>query len=345
MLDGRTDLYSLGVVLYEMLCGRVPFEADGSSATALARLHQDPPRPRLIKPGIPRELEAITLKLLARDPNQRYSSAVEARAALLSAGANDGPVATGTPPRGTAPVTMPSAAAVQTPSPSPSPASPYPPAPAPPTYAPVGFARSERRWLVPTLLIVLVAVSLAVAALLINRNNNTENGGNDGNSTTSLANAEALGVVSATAFDPFGDGGEHSDEANNVRDGDPVSVWETEEYRNTPDFEGDQGVKPGVGIYVELEQESTVAGVQITSNVSANWAVDIYVAGEPAGDLAGWGDPAGSLDGGGTGTEDVAVEGNPTGRYVLLWFTRLGEAPNDSGRYIMDVAEVQVLGG
>jgi eukaryotic-like serine/threonine-protein kinase len=342
-LDGRSDLYSLGVVLYEMLCGRVPFEADGSSATALARLHQDPARPRLIKPGIPRELEAITLRLLARDPDHRYSSAVEARAALLGAGAHDGPVATNTPTAGTPQVTAPSRPVTQgTPS---SAVGGYPPPPLPPDQGPVGFARAERRWLVPTLLIVLVAVSLAVAALLINRNSNAEDAGEDGNSTTSLANAQPVGIASGTGFDPAGDGGEHNEDAALAFDGDPVTAWETEEYHNTPDFAGDGALKPGVGLYVELGEESTIAGVEITSNESTNWAVDIYVAGQPSDDLEGWGSVVGSLDGGGTGANSVEVQGAPTGNYVLLWFTRLGESPNDSGRYFLDVAEVQILGG
>ena len=54
-VDGRTDLYSLGVVLYEALCGRPPFLADTDTATAIARLHQAPLRPRQLRAGIPRE--------------------------------------------------------------------------------------------------------------------------------------------------------------------------------------------------------------------------------------------------------------------------------------------------
>src|ERR687892_1740198 len=72
-----------------MLCGRAPFEADTSSSTALGRLHSAPPRPRLVKAGVPRELEEITMRLLARDPAGRYPAATDARAALLGAGADD----------------------------------------------------------------------------------------------------------------------------------------------------------------------------------------------------------------------------------------------------------------
>src|SRR4029453_18280883 len=78
--------YGPGVVLFERVCGRVPFEGASSSSTALARLHSDPQRPRLVRPGIPRELEAITMRLLARSPDDRYATAGEARAALLGAG-------------------------------------------------------------------------------------------------------------------------------------------------------------------------------------------------------------------------------------------------------------------
>jgi hypothetical protein len=65
----------------------------------LARLHSDPQRPRLVKPGIPRELESITMRLLARSPDRpvaRYRAATDVRAALLGAGADDRPT-TGDP--------------------------------------------------------------------------------------------------------------------------------------------------------------------------------------------------------------------------------------------------------
>src|SRR5581483_7595193 len=84
-VDARADVYALGVVLYEALCGRVPFTGDTEAATALARLHSEPLRPRNVRAGIPKELEEVVMRALARDPDQRYPSASAFRAALLAA--------------------------------------------------------------------------------------------------------------------------------------------------------------------------------------------------------------------------------------------------------------------
>jgi eukaryotic-like serine/threonine-protein kinase len=72
-----SDLYSLGVVLYEMLTGRVPFDEENPLATAMKHVTEEPASPRELDPTIPRALEAITLKLLKKDPEQRYQSAAQ----------------------------------------------------------------------------------------------------------------------------------------------------------------------------------------------------------------------------------------------------------------------------
>jgi eukaryotic-like serine/threonine-protein kinase len=73
-VTGRSDVYSLGIVVYEMLTGRRPFEGDSAAGVALKRLHEDPPLPSTIRP-VPAGLEAIVMRALERDPEARYPDA------------------------------------------------------------------------------------------------------------------------------------------------------------------------------------------------------------------------------------------------------------------------------
>jgi beta-lactam-binding protein with PASTA domain len=70
-----SDLYSIGVVLFEMLTGRAPFDGDSAVAVALKHVNQPAPSPRETVPELPPELEAVVLKALAKDPAQRYGDA------------------------------------------------------------------------------------------------------------------------------------------------------------------------------------------------------------------------------------------------------------------------------
>lgn len=83
-VDGRTDVYALGAVLYEMLCGEAPFRAESPAALALARMHRDPTRPSAILPRVPADLDDTVMRALARTPSHRWSTAADLRAALLA---------------------------------------------------------------------------------------------------------------------------------------------------------------------------------------------------------------------------------------------------------------------
>lgn len=79
-----SDVYAIGVILYEMLTGRLPFDADSYTALALKHMHEEPPRLSQFNPHIPEQLESIVHKVLAKEPSARYRTAEQFGRILIS---------------------------------------------------------------------------------------------------------------------------------------------------------------------------------------------------------------------------------------------------------------------
>jgi serine/threonine protein kinase len=317
-VDARTDVYALGVVLYEMLCGRPPFTGDTDMAVALKHVTTDPLAPRQVRGGIPRGLESVVLRAMAKAPEARYQSAAELQTALLStdlAAEEETHVAAPLRP----PVMAGSAGAD---------------AHTPPRGIPPSFVQSERRWLVPTVAIVAVALTLGVVGVLFARSDAGHKLlDNLTPSEQPAASQQSFPTPTPLAFDPPpGSGVEHDEQLPNLVDGDTSTVWSTENY-STSQF---GGLKPGVGVILRLDAAHKLKELKVTSP-SSGWSAEVLVSDSPKTTRAAWGDPVDSKKGIDAGTTTFDL-GGKTGGAVLLWITDLGRGTSVS------IAEV-LLGG
>jgi hypothetical protein len=173
------------------------------------------------------------------------------------------------------------------------------------------------------LVIVLVFVALAVAGVLLGQVFGDQLFGDDDPSVPGVVGGGAENVpalsLTATAFDPEGDGAEHDDEASLAVDRDLNTAWTSEEYDSPADF---SGLKSGVGLVLTFAEASDLGDLGVQTGMEG-WSAQVYVADAPAADLGGWGDPVDEQTdiAGDAATFDLSGH---AGAAVLLWITNPG---------------------
>jgi serine/threonine-protein kinase len=291
-VSGQSDVYSLGIVLYEMLTGEVPFKGENHVAVAMKHVKDPLPDVQAIRPEISHALAAVVEKMTAKEPVDRYLTAASAVSDLEDILAIESARAGGI--TGEATVVFDSLPKRSR------------------RLAPEGVSHPTRTriaWLVSAL------AAIGIVLLLVSQ---IERGsGGDRPGARALAGTP-IALKSAGSFDPFALSGglvEHDEEAHNAIDSHPSTDWTTESYQ--------QGVlgKQGVGLWVRTFRPATAATATIRTPDSS-LSVTIYGAKTslPTA-LGGWkklGSASGDING-----RRIKLTKVPSLRYYMIWITAL----------------------
>jgi eukaryotic-like serine/threonine-protein kinase len=297
-VDPQSDLYSLGVVLFEMLTGDVPFHGENQVAVAMKHVREELPDVQLRRPEVSSALAAVVDRATAKDLGRRYGSDRELIADLedvLAIETARSGEATG---EATAVIrTLPARARRRLP------------------------LRMRHPW---ALLAALVLIGAAVAAALYLAADRAQHGAQATRNIPTPKNSDlvpfSIKQANAKDYDPLGDNkSEHPLQAKLVVDGERNTSWSTETYDGNT-----LGGKAGVGIYVIAEPSVAARAIQILTPTKG-WAGSIYVAKKgpaPSSIDGGWQKLGDIPSAKASQRVDLDTAGNRF-RYYLVWITKL----------------------
>jgi serine/threonine-protein kinase len=305
----QSDVYSLGIVLFEMLVGRVPYRAESQVGVAMKHVRDPMPDVQKLRPEISAALAAVVERATSKELRNRYRNVDEMLADLEQALAIE--VARHGHPTGEATSiirALPGRSA---------------------SMVPARF-RNPKLW-IATVALIAVGAALVIVGLFLNAKEDDQPVAGP---PASPPPAQVVELASAETFDPPpGDGEEHDDELPNAIDDDPATRWSTENYTQG----GGLGGKPGVGLYVTPREAVAATRMDLWTR-SPGYDVEIYAANTPGETIEDWGRAVGSAKDVGS-KEEIPLDtaGRPFKHY-LIWITKLP----DSQR--ADVARVHLLG-